>query len=203
MSKWIFINDDELYHHGIKGQKWGVRRFQNVDGSLTLKGAKRYAVTSEGEVYKKSRSTRKLEKAAGAAKKDVDSFDSIRGVGIKTKKGKTILTADDVETFRNQSVKKHEALQRRAEKSANRDLAKQQAKNTAKELKADYSKGSKIATNLLLGPFANTGISRLQAAGMSRGKAIVAEAFLGPLLAIPAASIMAGDRADREWDKEH
>ena len=33
----------ELRHHGIKGQKWGVRRFQNKDGSLTPAGAKRYS----------------------------------------------------------------------------------------------------------------------------------------------------------------
>ena len=32
----------ELRHHGIKGQKWGVRRFQNKDGSLTASGRKRY-----------------------------------------------------------------------------------------------------------------------------------------------------------------
>ena len=32
----------ELYHHGIKGQKWGVRRYQNADGSLTDAGRKRY-----------------------------------------------------------------------------------------------------------------------------------------------------------------
>lgn len=32
----------ELYHHGIKGMKWGVRRFQNKDGSLTNAGKKRY-----------------------------------------------------------------------------------------------------------------------------------------------------------------
>lgn len=35
------ISEDELYHHGIKGQKWGVRRYQNKDGSLTPAGKKR------------------------------------------------------------------------------------------------------------------------------------------------------------------
>lgn len=31
-----------LFHHGIKGQRWGVRRYQNPDGSLTPEGQKRY-----------------------------------------------------------------------------------------------------------------------------------------------------------------
>ncbi len=34
--------NDELYHHGIKGMKWYVRRFQNEDGSLTPLGKRRY-----------------------------------------------------------------------------------------------------------------------------------------------------------------
>lgn len=33
----------ELYHHGIKGQKWGVRRFQNLDGSYTSLGKNKYS----------------------------------------------------------------------------------------------------------------------------------------------------------------
>ena len=35
------ILNDELAHHGIKGQKWGVRRFQNADGTRTAAGKKR------------------------------------------------------------------------------------------------------------------------------------------------------------------
>lgn len=42
-----FLNikySDELYHHGIKGQKWGIRRYQNSDGTLTSEGKKHYRV---------------------------------------------------------------------------------------------------------------------------------------------------------------
>lgn len=35
--------DSELYHHGILGQKWGIRRYQNKDGTLTDEGKQRRA----------------------------------------------------------------------------------------------------------------------------------------------------------------
>ena len=58
---------NELYHHGIKGQKWGVRRFQNEDGSLTSEGQKRYGESgkkiSSKEYYSEKRElTKNLEK---------------------------------------------------------------------------------------------------------------------------------------------
>lgn len=39
----------EIYHHGIKGQKWGVRRYQYADGSLTPAGQKRYNSDQNGK----------------------------------------------------------------------------------------------------------------------------------------------------------
>lgn len=48
--------EEELKHYGIKGMKWGVRRFQNSDGSLTTEGRKRYS----SEDYKSAQ--KKVEK---------------------------------------------------------------------------------------------------------------------------------------------
>lgn len=47
MSDYIY-KDGELCHYGILGQKWGIRRFQNEDGSLTSEGLKRYRVNNVG-----------------------------------------------------------------------------------------------------------------------------------------------------------
>ena len=63
MNTWTCTRQGELYHHGIKGQKWGVRRFQNKDGSLTPAGKRRYdepnvgrktneSVTIDGQTFK-------------------------------------------------------------------------------------------------------------------------------------------------------
>lgn len=57
---------DELYHHGIKGQKWGVRRWQNPDGTLTPEGVKRYGKGEAGiTAFERSRARKTLATSAG------------------------------------------------------------------------------------------------------------------------------------------
>lgn len=52
------MENNELRHHGIKGQRWGIRRFQNRDGSLTSAGKKRRADDSDTDENKQKQEPR-------------------------------------------------------------------------------------------------------------------------------------------------
>lgn len=71
---WTY-NTTYLSHHGIKGQKWGFRRFQNDDGSLTEEGKKRYRTDD----VKKAR-RRDMAAKAGLALGAVSVFQTARNL---------------------------------------------------------------------------------------------------------------------------
>lgn len=57
------MNEDELMHFGIKGMRWGVRRFQNPDGTRTPAGLKRY---HDKPAFMSKRKYRKIQKQKAA-----------------------------------------------------------------------------------------------------------------------------------------
>lgn len=65
------VQSNELSHHGILGMKWGVRRYQNSDGSLTDAGKKRYAKDTK-DVYDQMSKTEKLKRRRDAKKEKLD-----------------------------------------------------------------------------------------------------------------------------------
>lgn len=90
------INNDYLMHHGIKGQKWGIRRYQNLDGTLTAEGRARFK-TDKKDAKAYTKKLNELEKkrvgfegdriareANSIKSAERNGYGTIKDIGINT-----------------------------------------------------------------------------------------------------------------------
>lgn len=91
------MNDNELMHYGVKGMKWGVRRFQNEDGSLTSAGKKRQV--------KRDQRAAKYYDRANERQREIDNLnDSLKSTDEKFQKRKLEKDIKKLEKKREQDL---------------------------------------------------------------------------------------------------
>ena len=117
-------NEEYLSHYGILGQKWGVRRFQNDDGSLTAEGKKRY--------YQEIKAENKVAKNLGEEA-------TVLGRAVKYSSARAARTENSL----NRKLQKDpDGLKKSTQRAMERDRA---AKRAALRVLSDYKKVEKEA----------------------------------------------------------
>lgn len=87
-----------LYHSGIKGMKWGVRRYQNKDGSLTKLGRKRYSRDTQDvhDDYKRAHDKKSVSQMSDQELRErnnrLQAEKQYKDLTKKTSKGKKLIT---------------------------------------------------------------------------------------------------------------
>lgn len=118
-----------LMHHGVKNQHWGVRRFQNKDGSLTEEGKRHYSTGETEEEKKKDndkdeKETKDSNTTPVNSKFNAHNFGKFKAKGGVSSTKKSNDTIDEAKTT-DMLDKKKETLENKIEKAKDKDDVKE------------------------------------------------------------------------------
>lgn len=148
----VYVEEGQcLAHHGIKGQKWYVRRFQNSDGTLTEAGKKRYSTSG---------STNKIERTESGIKSLVNdefkkTFPNKKSLEDERKRFRKWNEAEQA-WYENTDDSKRSALRAKADKLGEKDPYYKMEQDLVAEFKKQYPDYNEKDYDMLFNAMQNT-----------------------------------------------
>lgn len=142
---WKYNDTDSMYdtlmHHGIRGMKWGVRRYQNKDGSLTSAGRRRQR--NNPFFIKKSKAKKQKESNNKKQTKNITKKKSIKDMTneeLRERTNRMNLENDYIRTSQDYAKlhQKKASLGKRFVQTLSRDVLIPAATKVGKEMVEDY-----------------------------------------------------------------
>lgn len=154
--------EEVLAHHGVKGMHWGIRRYQNPDGSLTAAGEKRYGGKKGEKRFRNDHigvamearkqaniNARVLEKSEKELAKSQKRYENSAIKNPDSKKTKRLKADRDIKRTLNNAAKKASKTSIEEAKKYTDDLVRQYGNKSIKEIKYDKHGRIKDPTDTL------------------------------------------------------
>jgi hypothetical protein len=179
---YIVPKDNELYHHGVKGMHWGIRRYQNQNGSLTSEGRAHMKEWKQKEIARRTKGYAKLNKKLNKrAEKLINKRAKIIMKGKSTDKINEKIRKNDTNLKINKALEKAEVKKIRSMKLADISYAKRAKAGYAVKTALKHIGKTSLAA---LGGAASVGVALGTAVEGAATGAAIAGANIGGGIAI-------------------